>query len=94
MFDYSGLWRLAQEVNFTLDMPGWILAQTVLFEIMTPVFEGGINAIIALAGLALIPVSTGYLAKGGRSELNLKKIETFFFLFFIGWAMFLGAILT
>lgn len=94
MFGYSASWRFTKEVNFTLDMPNWSFAHNVIFEVMVPVFEGGINVLVSLAGLALIPVSTGYLAKGGSSELSLKKLEVFFLLFFIGWAMFLGGILT
>lgn len=46
-----------------------------------------------LLGLIMIPVSTLYLARGGKDDLSRDKTFLFLIIFLFGWAFFLGGIL-
>jgi hypothetical protein len=59
---------------------------------MTPVDTAGLDGLILLAGLIMIPVSTIYLVHGGRDDLDWRKLYLFLIVFCIGWALFLGGI--
>lgn len=63
---------------------------TVWFEI--PIFTGVLDAILIFLGLIMIPASTLYLVKGGKSEMSNDKLFYGLVAFAIGWALFLGGI--
>ncbi|GAH31636.1 unnamed protein product, partial [marine sediment metagenome] len=53
----------------------------------------GLDMILILGGLILIPCSTLYLVKGRGSEMSSDKFFFFCIAFVMGWALFLGGIM-
>lgn len=53
-----------------------------------------LNIILAFVGLAAIPLSCIYLAKGGKKEANADKCAAFIIIIMLGWALFIGVIMS
>lgn len=58
-----------------------------------PLDETGLDMLLIFLGLIMIPLSTLYLVKGGRSEMSSDKLFYGLIAFAIGWALFLGGIM-
>ncbi len=56
--------------------------------------ETGLNMLLVLLGLILVPASTFYLVYGGRKGASVDKLFIFLCVFIIGWGLILGAIFT
>ena len=63
----------------------------LVFEV--PIDETGLNMLLIFLGLAMIPASTLYLVKGGKSEMSMDKLFFGLIAHVIGWALFLGGIM-
>lgn len=61
-------------------------------SVYDPIILWGIDGIFILAGLIMLPTSTMYLVKGGRSEMSTKKVYIFLILFFVGLGLLIGGI--
>lgn len=57
-----------------------------------PVAQFGYDMFFIVLGLIMIPASTMYLVRGGRSEISMDKVFMFLLLFIAGWGLFLGGI--
>lgn len=75
-----------------IDFLGWHGAGTAIIMFEVPVFTGSLNALLIFLGLIMIPASTLYFVKGGRSEMSADKLFYTLIAFVIGWALFLGGI--
>lgn len=72
--------------------PEWELVDTAELIFSVPVFTGSLDALLIFAGLIMIPASTLYLVKGGKSEMSNDKLFYGLIAFVMGWALFLGGI--
>ena len=59
-----------------------------------PLDETGLDMLLIFLGLIMIPLSTLYLVKGGRSEMSSDKLFYGLIAFVMGWALFLGGIMS
>ncbi len=73
--------------------PIWNVAGEVDILFNSPIDETGLNTLLIFLGLIMIPLSTLYLVKGGRSEMSSDKLFYGLIAFAIGWALFLGGIM-
>jgi hypothetical protein len=58
-----------------------------------PTLVWGYDSFLVLAGLALMPISTLYLVKGGKREMSTDKLLIFLILFMVGIGLFVGGIM-
>jgi len=70
----------------------WVDAGTAIIMFEAPIFAGTLDVLLIFLGLIMIPLSTLYLVKGGRSEMSSDKLFYGLIAFAIGWALFLGGI--
>lgn len=70
----------------------WNIVGTVTLIFWVAVDTAGLDMLLIILGLILIPVSTLFLVKGGRSEMSTDKLFFFLILFLCGWGLFLGGI--
>lgn len=75
------------------DAPSWHNVGPAILYFFIELNLAGLSGILVLVGLILIPVSTLYLAHGGREDLTNEKLFFFLILFFVGWSFVLGGIM-
>ena len=73
--------------------PQWYESGKVELLFTVPLDETGLDMLLIFLGLIMIPLSTLYLVKGGRSEMSSEKLFYGLIAFVIGWALFLGGIM-
>ena len=59
---------------------------------IVPLDETGLNMLLVLLGLIMIPTSTIYAAKGGLKDASTNKLFYVLIIFFLGWGLLLGGI--
>ena len=79
-----------EENNFP--PPEWEEAGVAIVVFAVAVDMVAFDMFFIILGLALIPVSTVFLVKGGKSDMSTDKLFFFLILFFMGWGLFLGGI--
>ena len=79
-----------EENNFP--PPKWNEVGKAELFFTVPIDETGLDILLIFLGLIMIPLSTLYLVKGGRSEMSSDKLFYGLIAFAIGWALFLGGI--
>ena len=86
-------WHSFTFESIYFDLPNWhgFTFEDIIFYI--PINVLTLSYIMMLAGLVMIPVSTLFLVKGGRSDMSRDKMFLFLMIFLFGWAFFLGGIL-
>lgn len=72
--------------------PEWELISSVEIIIIIGVYTGGLNALVILLGIIMIPASTLYLVKGGKDEMSKDKIFYGLIAFILGWGFLLGGV--
>ncbi len=72
--------------------PEWEFVGEAELIFIVPIDETGLDMLLIFLGLFMIPASTLYLVKGGRSEMSMDKLFFGLMAFIIGWALFLGGI--
>jgi hypothetical protein len=70
----------------------WNIAGTAVLIFSVPIDETGLDMLLIFLGLIMIPASTLYIVKGGRSEMSSDKLFYFLIAFIIGWALVIGGI--
>ncbi len=80
------------EEEDNLPPPEWNIVGEAELIFSVPIDESGLNILLIFLGLFMIPASTLYLVKGGRSEASMDKLFFGLIAFVIGWALFLGGI--
>ena len=70
----------------------WNVAATAIIQFVVDVDESGINMFLIIFGLVLVPLSSMYLVKGGKSEMSTNKLFFGLIIFLMGWGLFLGGI--
>ena len=60
---------------------------------IVPLDETGLDMLLIFLGLFMIPASTLYLVRGGRSGMSMDKLFFGLIAFVIGWALFIGGIM-
>ena len=78
-------------LTFT-DLLGWNPDYTVTVWFDMIPFTGNLNMLLIFGGLIMIPASTLYIVKGGRSEMSSDKLFYFLIAFIMGWALVIGGI--
>ena len=73
-------------------VPEWKLISSGEIIIIIGVYTGGLNALVILLGCIMIPASTLYLVKGGKSEMSTDKLFYGIIGFVLGWAFLLGGV--
>jgi len=80
-------------ITFFIAPPQWYESGEVELLFSAPIDETGLNMLLIFLGLIMMPLSTLYLVKGGRSEMSSNKLFYGIIAFTIGWALFLGGIM-
>ena len=80
-------------ITFFIAPPQWYESGEVELLFTVPIDETGLDMLLIFLGLIMIPLSTLYLVKGGRSEMSSDKLFYGLIAFTIGWALFLGGIM-
>ena len=71
---------------------GWHIISSIVLIFVTELSTYSINLFLIFLGLVMIPLSTVYLVKGGRSDMSMDKVFYGLIVFIFGWALFLGGI--
>ena len=74
-------------------IPQWNIVGEAELIFSVPLDETGLDMMLIFLGLLMIPASTLYLVKGGRSEASMDKLFFGLIAFVLGWALFLGGIM-
>ncbi len=80
-------------VTFLITPPQWYEVSEAELIFIVPIDETGLDMLLIFLGLFMIPASTLYLVKGGRSGMSMDKLFFGLIAFVIGWALFLGGIM-
>jgi hypothetical protein len=80
-------------ITFFIAPPQWYESGEAELIFTVPLDETGLNMLLIFLGLIMIPLSTLYLVKGGRSEMSSDKLFYGLIAFVMGWALFLGGIM-
>ena len=80
-------------ITFFITPPQWREVSEAELIFNVPLDETGLNMLLIFLGLFMIPASTLYLVKGGRSEASMDKLFFGLIAFVMGWALFLGGIM-
>ena len=80
-------------VTFLIAPPQWYEVSEAELLFSAPIDETGLDMLLIFLGLIMIPLSTLYLVKGGRSEMSSDKLFYGLIAFVMGWALFLGGIM-
>lgn len=73
-------------------IPEWELISSVEIIITIGVYSGGLNALVILLGIIMIPASTVYLAYSAKHEMSADKLFYGLIAFILGWGFLLGGI--
>jgi len=76
----------------TTGPPEWELIESVDLKFSVEIYAKTLDMLIIFLGLIMIPASTLYLAKGGKSEMSGDKLFFGLIAFAIGWALVIGGI--
>ena len=82
-----------EAITFLSPIPQWNNVGEAELIFSVPIDESGLNMMLIFLGLAMIPASVLYLAKGGKSEMSSNKFYYGLIAFVMGWALFLGGIM-
>lgn len=92
-FLFTAHWIDAGMAEMFIDTPEWIDVAEAIIRLFVPIPETFLQLVFVIIGAVLIPTSTVFLAYGGRKNLSMDKMLLFLIIFFIGWALLLGAIM-
>ena len=82
-----------EAITFLSPIPQWNIVGEAELIFSVPIDESGLDMMLIFLGLLMIPASTLYLVKGGRSEASMDKLFFGLIAFVLGWALFLGGIM-
>lgn len=82
-----------EAITFLLCVPQWRDVGEVELLFSVPIDETGLDMLLIFLGLIMIPFSTLYLVKGGKSGMSRDKLFYGLIAFVMGWALFLGGIM-
>ena len=80
------------EKEYRFPPPEWVEVGEAELIFSVPVDETGLNLLLIFLGLCMIPFSTLYLVRGGKSGMSSDKLFYGLIAFVMGWALFLGGI--
>ena len=70
----------------------WQIVGSAELVFVVAIDETGLNMFLIIFGLVLVPLSSMYLVKGGKSEMSTNKLFFGLIIFLMGWGLFLGGI--
>ena len=86
-------WRTIDTINMYFDLPEWHLIESVAIIIWMEISTLALDWLLIFVGLIMIPCSTLYLVKGGRTEASWDKVFFAIVAFILGCAFFIGSIM-
>lgn len=91
---FSGIvdWNVITSVDLWFNVFGWHIITSVVLGFLIAFVTWSFDIFLLFLGLAMIPLSTIYLVKGGRSDMSMDKVFFGTVVFIFGWALFLGGI--
>jgi len=86
-------WNFVNNATLNFEMPDWNTVGIAIIIFTTGLYLPVINGFFIFLGLIMIPASSLYLVRGGKSEMSTTKLFYVLVVFFIGWALLIGGIM-
>ncbi len=85
-------WQVVNDISLVFFVSGWHIINSVILVFVIELSTYSLNLFFLFLGLAMIPLSTIYLVKGGKAGMSMDKVFFGTVVFIFGWALFLGGI--
>ena len=85
-------WHDIDVIPLWFDVAGWNIIEIILLRFAVEISTYTLNLFFLFLGLVMIPTSSIYLVKGGRSEMSMDKVFFGLVIFILGCALFIGGI--
>ncbi len=80
------------EIHFAYTLSEWDFLEEAELSFIVPYDMVGVNMLLIFLGLCLLPASTLYLVRGGKSGMSQDKFFYGLIAFIMGWALFIAGI--
>ena len=80
-------------VQLWFDTAGWNVINNPLFKFVIDYDTLGLQGLMILLGMIMVPLSTMYLIHGAKHDRSMDRLYYGLIVFFIGWALLIGGII-